>query len=191
MNCPPYTVGWRILWVSLAVCCRLPGQMLLRQQKLYNVSISMMWDCNKETNYQHQIVNILNRQYECVFTDDSGKIQYKGKSELPDIPQINFSTLRVEIQLRELDNKKVPGPDEIPARKLKEASTEFGPILRNIFQKSYESSDLPDDWKTANILAIYMKVIKRPSQLPSCVANIYLLQSNGANTMLKNFQTPW
>ena len=121
----------------------------------------MLLEVNKVTNDLQQMANILNRQYESVFTEDSGKIPYKGNSDIPDIPQLNFSTQGIESQLRKLDHKKAPGPDQITARILKEASTEIPPILRNIFQKSYETSDLHDDWKTASISAIYKKGDKK------------------------------
>ena len=89
--------------------------------------------------------NILNRQYESVFTDDSGNLPDKGNSTTPDMPCIEFTAEGIEKQLRKLDHEKAPGPDQIPARMLKEASPEITPILQSIFQKSYNTSDLPDD----------------------------------------------
>ena len=68
--------------------------------------------------------NILNRQYQSVFTDDRGDIPCKGNSAIPDMPAIDFNSKGIEVQLRKLDHKKAPGPDQIPARILKEAALE-------------------------------------------------------------------
>ena len=67
----------------------------------------MLRYCNKETNDQQQMANILNQQYESVFTKDSGKIPNKGNSKISDMSQINIGTLEVETQPWKRENKKL------------------------------------------------------------------------------------
>ena len=85
-----------------------------------------------------------------------------------------------------MDHKKATGPDQVPARILKEASSEIAPTLKYIFEKSYTTGELPDDWKTANISAIYKEGDKkdpanyRPVSLTSICCKImeHILCSN-------------
>ena len=99
---------------------------------------------------------------------------------------MSFSAQGIEAQLRKLDHKKAPEPDQIPARILKEAAPEIAPTLRLIFKKSDETGTLPDDWKTANVSAIYKKGDKkdpenyRPVSLTSICCKVleHILCSN-------------
>ena len=59
--------------------------------------------------------------------------------------------------LDQLEIHKAPGPDGITPRVMKELSEPVASILTIIFKKSYESGEIPDDWKCANITPIYKK----------------------------------
>ena len=61
-----------------------------------NVAISTLREGNQETNNQEEMANILNRQYESVFTDDSGNLPDKGNSTTPDMPCIKFTAKGIE-----------------------------------------------------------------------------------------------
>ena len=52
---------------------------------------------------------------------------------------------------------KASGPDNIPARVLKESADATTPILQCIFQKSIDTRTLPQDWCEANVSPIYKK----------------------------------
>ncbi len=55
----------------------------------------------------------------------------------------------------QLDNvRKAIGPDLLPTR---EAAHEITPILQVIFQASIDRSEVPKDWRSANIIAVYKK----------------------------------
>ncbi|BHF83099.1 hypothetical protein SprV_0802624100 [Sparganum proliferum] len=76
--------------------------------------------------------------------------------------QIAFSTnpiLRgeavVERELQNLKEAKSSGPDNIPAKFLKELANELSKPLANIFRSSFELGRLPSEWKTADIFPIY------------------------------------
>ena len=87
----------------------------------------------------------------------------KGPSTLPDtftnvdfpiMPDITFEKNKIENILKELNEHKAPGPDNIPAALLKRFSGLFADILYNIYTKSYESGIVPDLMKTANVVQL-------------------------------------
>ena len=52
---------------------------------------------------------------------------------------------------------KSVGPNEIPTWILKEYAKLIAPILKVIYTESYQTSILPSDWLTANIVPVYKK----------------------------------
>ena len=59
--------------------------------------------------------------------------------------------------LANLDASKATGPDEIPARILKETAHEIAPSLCQLFNKSLRLGSLPTDWKLANVVPVLRK----------------------------------
>ena len=59
--------------------------------------------------------------------------------------------------LQKSNQRKASGPDMVPARLLKECSEELSPILTSIFNKSLQTGTVPNDWKTADVSAIFKK----------------------------------
>ena len=49
------------------------------------------------------------------------------------------------------------GPDQIPARILRDLADVIAPPLTLIFQKSLDEGNIPNDWRTANVTAIFKK----------------------------------
>ena len=91
------------------------------------------------------------------------------------MPQILFTEKGVQKVLEGLKVHKAAGPDMINPRILKELAKSLAPTLTYIFQKSYETGTLPDDWRSANIVPVFKKGKKslesnyRPISL-TCVA---------------------
>ena len=61
-----------------------------------------------------------------------------------------------------MNQNKATGPDELPARVLKETAVQIAPIITHIFQQSYNTcvSKLPNDWLQAMVTPIHMKSLK-------------------------------
>ena len=92
--------------------------------------------------------------------------------------KISFSVDDVLKRLTNLKINKSCGPDQIHPRILYEARNEIALPLKLIYECSFETKQLPDDWKSANISAIYKKGCKsdavnyRPISLTCVVCKI-------------------
>ena len=81
--------------------------------------------------------------------------------------------------LRELKFNKSNCPDEIPARMLHDYAEELTPALTHIFQQSYNSGELPTDWRKGRISAIFKSVVTsdpsnyRPLSLTSICCKVF------------------
>nr|VZI15775.1 unnamed protein product [Spirometra erinaceieuropaei] len=73
----------------------------------------------------------------------------------PVLDSILFPAAAVEKELKNLKEAKSSGPDNIPAKFLKELANELSKPLAHIFRSSFELGRLPSEWKTANIFPIY------------------------------------
>jgi len=70
---------------------------------------------------------------------------------------LKFSTDVVKKKLQQLKTDKSPGPDNVHPLLLKECATVLAKPLSSIFEQSYESGTLPDEWRTAHIVPIFKK----------------------------------
>ena len=58
---------------------------------------------------------------------------------------------------QQLKTDKSPGPDSLHPLLLKECAAVIAKPLSLIFQQSYETGTLPDEWRTAHIVPIFKK----------------------------------
>jgi hypothetical protein len=130
--------------------------MYIKSRKKDTVPISILKDSegNPVINNTGK-VQILNQQYGSVFTDeDLSNTPNLGRRNIPSIDKPYITEKRVTLLLKKLDTTKATGPDLIPTRILKKAADEITPFLTSIFNQSM-TSEVPIDWKLANISAIY------------------------------------
>lgn len=94
------------------------------------------------------------------------------------ITDINITKKDVKEKLMNLNPNKSPGPDKMYPRVLKELNEELSTPLSNLFNKSLKEGKLPDDWKLAEITAIFKKGKRsspnnyRPVSLTSIICKI-------------------
>ena len=69
----------------------------------------------------------------------------------------------VQTKLEEINSNKSEGPDEIHPRLLKELSSVIAEPLAKLFQNSLVQGVVPNDWREANITALFKKSSKSAS----------------------------
>ena len=100
----------------------------------------------------------LNNHFESVFVDDDGILPEIGLSNYPDPdPDLSFDVNGVKKQILNLNPNKACGPDNLSPRILKLLADELSPVLTFLFQQSYDSGRLPDDWSKALVIPVYKK----------------------------------
>ena len=72
-----------------------------------------------------------------IFTKEREPVPTKGLSQYSSIADLGISTQGVHKQLSQLNPSKACGPDELPARVLKELAPSISSWLCYIFQQSY------------------------------------------------------
>jgi hypothetical protein len=65
--------------------------------------------------------------------------------------KITINTEGAQNFLQHLKPNKATGPDDIPAKFLKEVSVEISPLISFIFQASLDQGQIPSDWKQARV----------------------------------------
>jgi hypothetical protein len=92
---------------------------------------------------------------------------------------ISFSIPYIEKLLKNLDPNKAPGPDKIHGKILKNCAKQLSIPLALLFQTSYYTCTIPNEWKSANVVPVFKKGSKnnvqnyRPISLTSLVMKIY------------------
>ena len=70
---------------------------------------------------------------------------------------MNITTKGVLKLLTGLKTNKAIGPDLVSTRFLKDNADEIAPIFTRLFQHTLASGEVPKDWQTTNVIAIYKK----------------------------------
>ena len=79
------------------------------------------------------------------------------QGNFPTMPDIVFKENGITKLLANLNPHKAAGQDDIMPRVLKELAIEISSILTLIFNKSYQSAEVPSIWRTAHVCPIYKK----------------------------------
>ena len=125
------------------------------------------------------IAQCMNSYFSSVFTvEDYGNFPNPDYVVVKRLENINCSVNEVRRLLLKLKPNKSPGPDNIAPCVLRECASELAPSLAHIFNKSFSSGLLPNEWNCAVITPLHKKGSKslresyRPISLTSIVCKI-------------------
>ena len=124
----------------------------------------------------------LNSFFASVFTreriDNIPDVEENTYSEGISLQEVRITPAAVEKKLGELNPSKAQGPDKVPARVLKELRKELSKPLTILFNKSLDEGRIPQEWKKAEVIAIFKKGCKndpgnyRPVSLTCIVCKV-------------------
>lgn len=97
--------------------------------------------------------------FSSVFTKDNGLLPIfpVRSQDLPTLSNVSFTPSSVENALHSLSSTLSAGPDGFPALFLKNLAPVLGPPLAIIFEVSFRLGELPDQWRSANVIPIFKK----------------------------------
>ena len=131
-----------------------------------------------------------------VYTQEpEGDMPYFEERQYSEIlSNINITEETILKKLKKIKINKSPGPDSIHPRVLREISDEICIPLKIILNISLQTMTLPDDWKHANVTAIFKKGAKtkpqnyRPVSLTSIVCKLFesIIRDAVINHMTQN-----
>lgn len=129
----------------------------IRSRKKDNVGIQTLKIGHKTITDDQTKADTLAEQFQSVFTKEDPVLPTLPNSHFTDMNDIEITVDGVEKLLCTLKINKAVGPDGIPNAALKLAAAELAPALQFIFTQSLDHSELPEDWKRANISPIFKK----------------------------------
>ena len=107
-------------------------------------------------NSNTDIANMFNEYFVSIFSSDSDvAFEHRDRLHNVEFEDITLSEEEVLAVIMNLDHNKAHGPDNIPARLLKETAAQIAPSLCSLFNKSLRIGVVPDDWKLANVVPVY------------------------------------
>ena len=123
-----------------------------------NMSIPVLFSGGNHHVTDATKAEALSSQFSSAFTvEPESGIPSLGPSPYPDISDIIFTQNGISKLLLNIRPCKAAGPDELPARVLKELANEISAPLTFLYQQSFETGELPHDWSQATVTAIYKK----------------------------------
>ena len=131
--------------------------------------------CHEDTDKS----KILNDHYSKMFTQEDPQLpEDPPYTTSPEMDEPIITRRKITELLQHMKKSSAPGPDGISQRVLIELAEEISYPLFLLFKKSFESSQLPQDWKTAHVIPIFKKGTKtdpanyRPISLTSVVVKL-------------------
>jgi hypothetical protein len=97
-----------------------------------------------------------------MFTTDNGSTLVNSSESNSSLDAIVFDVVDVYHSLKFLDSKNSVGPDGFFNFFLRKFSLVLALPLCSIFKKSIQLGQLPDIWKTANVIPVFKKKAPNP-----------------------------
>ena len=114
-------------------------------------------------NTPRGITTLFNQYFHSVYTnfpEESVSPQSVSSPPLSCISSVGLSLEEVYLALQNLDPTKAYGPDGFSSRILKEYAYQLAPSVLYLFTKSLRLSQIPVEWKLANIIPLHKKGAK-------------------------------
>ena len=149
---------------------------MIKARRKDDIGIPALRDRNGKTvTNAKDKAQALSEQYKKVFTTEDLNNIPSINHQHPGMKDINITEKGVTSLLKKLNIKKAIGPDLISTRILKDYAEIIAPALTKTFQQTLDKGEIPQDWKMANVIAIYKKSDKqdpanyRPVSLTSVI----------------------
>ena len=127
----------------------------VKNSRTDNSGVSTLVEDGLTCSSPKEKANALNRQFSSVFSPISDFIPNLGPPKAPTIKDIVITENGINKLLKATKVNKSSGPDDIPAKFLKETADELAPALTLLFQASLQQSKIPDDWRHARVSPLY------------------------------------
>ena len=101
--------------------------------------------------------NILNDFFASVFTNDNGKMPTLPKETVNTSGHIIFYSICCFSRNTKIKSNSSAGPDGLPALLWKKEAASFAFPLSIIFNNSFMSSSVPDEWRLATVIPVFKK----------------------------------
>ena len=118
------------------------------------------YQASKFTCSDQEKADLFSTYFESVFTkepDSENLPIFEKRNYTSELNTIEITADAVKKKLTKIKVNKSPGPDSIHPRVLKEISDTMASPIATIFSTSLRNKELPDEWKSAKISAIYKK----------------------------------
>ena len=101
--------------------------------------------------------NILNEFFAFVFTNDNGNMPTLPKESVNTSGHVIFTPFAVSRAIKKIKSSGFAGPDGLPALFWKKAAAGVAFLLSIIFNNSFMSSSVPDEWRLVTVIPVFKK----------------------------------
>ncbi|XP_070619981.1 polyadenylate-binding protein 4 isoform X1 [Erythrolamprus reginae] len=134
-------------------------QHINNKKKIKETIVTLKNEEGREITDSNDQAQLLNAYFATVFTQKGTSLQPICNLTATNCPrtELNIDKSTVRDYLRELNEYKSPGPDGLHPKVLKELADTIAEPLLLIYQISWITGDLPEDWKRADVVPIHKK----------------------------------
>jgi len=126
-------------------------------------SIGPLIDSNEQlVCTDKEMSDLLNTYFASVFTNENleqlpAVKQYFNKPDQEKLCRYTITAEIVKKKLSQLKMNKAPGVDSVSTKMLLELKDEISEMVAELFNKSLNSGEVPNEWKLANVTAVFKK----------------------------------